>query len=85
MFCRLGPRDASDRAPGFLFPSSEYAQAVVVLRYPDNLFHGVTPGRHRLARARSARRARDFLSPHPDDFVKDLVIVTLSDAPNAED
>lgn len=66
-----------------------YAGAALLMRYPHNLVHGVSPGRHRQSTAarRGARApsVRDFIAPAEEDFIKDLMIVTISEAPNAED
>lgn len=73
----------------FELPAARYADAAVLMRYPHNLVHGVSPGRHRQNTAARCRirvpSVRDFVAPAAEDFVKDLMIVTISEAPNAED
>jgi hypothetical protein len=68
------------REPDFKFAVDIYNDAVMIMRYPYNVPHGVTPGvnpRH----PEPGRSAilRDFLEPAVDCFVKDLVIITVSD------
>jgi hypothetical protein len=69
--------------------AASYAGTAVLMRYPHNLAHGVGQGHHRQINAAPARvrvpSVRDFIAPAQEDFVKDLMIVTISEAPNAED
>jgi len=69
--------------------AARYAGAALLMRYPHNLVHGVSPGRHRQSTTAPCGdrvpSVRDFIAPAEEDFVKDLMIVTISEAPNAED
>jgi hypothetical protein len=91
LFCKLPEPGLSEaelraRQPELRLPAAEYRGKVMVMRYPHNLFHGVEPGAHRApAEPGRERRLADFFQPQPADFIKDLVIVTLSEEPNFED
>lgn len=90
VFCRwpeAGDRGQSEWLDRQLtLPTAGYHRGLLLMRYPHNVVHGVTPGRHRLPvdPGRTAS-VRDFVLPNEDDFIKDLLIVTVSEAPNAED
>ncbi len=68
------------REPDFKFTTDTYDDAVMIMRYPYNVPHGVTPGLNPIE-PKPGRSAsyRDFLEPAPDCSVKDLVIITVSD------
>jgi len=91
LFCKLPEPGLSEkelraREPELRFPPAEYREKLMVMRYPFNLFHGVEPGEHRQpAESGRERRLADFFHPRPDDFIKDLLIVTLSEEPTFED
>jgi len=68
------------KEPDLQFANSQYHQNAVVLGYPHNYPHGVLPGIN-TAKCPVDREAtlRDFISPTPDCYIKDLVIITISE------
>ena len=64
--------------PQFSFKPAEYAGNAVSLAYPENYPHGVLTGNHRSKRPCKGQ-IRDFIEPDSECFVKDLVIVTVSE------
>ena len=68
------------KEPDYRFANCEYHQNALVLGYPHNYPHGVLPGVN-TARCAADREAilRDFISPTPNCYIKDLVIVTVSE------
>jgi hypothetical protein len=91
LFCKLNEPGLTEKQlrsqePDFCFPMEEYRQRMLLMRYPHNLFHGVEPGQNRTPKEEGRKPSvRDFFAPHPNDFVKDLVIITMSEEINAED
>jgi hypothetical protein len=73
-----------DREPDFKFEPAQYDRSALVLGYPHNYAHGVLPGINKAEPAGRPASLRDFTSPGPDCFVKDLVIVTVSESSPVE-
>jgi len=91
LFCSLNDPTVPERVmrlrePDFRFDPGEYHRKLLVMRYPDNLFHGVLKGLHKHPREEGrVPGAKDFIQPREDDFVKDLMVVTLSESSTAEE
>lgn len=82
----LPDREIIEQGPDYFFPKERYAGKAVIMQYPYNLIHGVTVGKNTLIdNSPRSQNVRDFLTDHPYNFVKDLVVITLSEACNAED
>jgi hypothetical protein len=74
------------RKPDYFFSKEEYAGNILYLEYPHNLIHGVTIGKNiQDSFTAISSNSKEFLVESPLNFIKDLVVITLSDAPNAED
>jgi hypothetical protein len=68
------------REPDFSFLPAGYVHKALVLTYPLNYPHGVLPGTNTSDAALGRRNAlKDFVTPEPAFFIKDLVIVTVSE------
>ncbi len=68
------------RAPDMSAHPSQYGNNAVALAYPYNYPHGVLPGQNQMPSTGSREKSlADFVFPAPDCFVKDLVIVTVSE------
>ena len=64
--------------PEFEFSPATYNGSAMIMRYPHNAAHGVRPGRNTNPTGDGAGLRR-FVAPESDAFVKDLVIITISE------
>jgi hypothetical protein len=73
------------KEPDYKFAPSQYHRAALVLGYPNNFAHGVLAGLNHLPRLHGREFSiADFASPAQDCFVKDLVIITISESSPVE-
>lgn len=84
LFGYLGDQDESfkelgKRAPDYKFAPAEYNDKLLLMEYPYNYAHGVSPGKNPNPANESHEMLAEFLSPSLKSFVKDLVIVTFSE------
>ena len=68
------------REPDYKFTPEQYCGNAAVLGYPHNYAHGVLRGINVTPSTESRKTVlEDFVSPPEDCFVKDLVIITISE------
>jgi len=78
--------ELAGRPPDHVFEPSVYNGKVMFFAYPKNYPHGVRPGHNRiLSDVLCAASPNDFLQPKSSFFVKDLLILAVSERSPAED
>jgi hypothetical protein len=65
--------------PTVSFPPAMYDSSAFVMSYPNNYPHGVREGVNPNPARRNPETLKEFLSPAPGSFLKDLVIITFSE------
>lgn len=74
------------QTPDYQFTPSVYAGKALVLGYPHNYAHGVRAGVNHAVRTTDVKPSlQDFVLPDGEDFIKDLVIITISERSPVED